>query len=100
MATLHIAEFTAMPKDANGNVLQIGKMPPATTQVVTYTSSTQSSAFGAETKFIRVIASAAAHLVFGANPTATATAPWVAASTAEFFAVVPGQKVAVYDGST
>lgn len=100
MATLHIAEFTAMPKDANGSVLQIGKMPPLTTQVVTYTTTTQSSAFNAETRFIRVIASAAAHLVFGSNPTATNTAPWVPASTVEFFAVVPGQKVAAYDGSS
>jgi len=100
MATLHIAEFITMPKDAKGNTLQIGLMPPSTTQVVTYTTTTQSAAFGTETRFIRVIASAAAHLVFGANPTATATAPWVAASTAEFFAVVPGQKLAAYDGSS
>ena len=100
MATLHIAEFTAMPTDANGSVLQIGKMPPLTTQVVTYTTTTQSAAFNSQTRFIRVIASAAAHLVFGSNPTATATAPWVAASTAEFFAVTPSQKVAAYDGSS
>ena len=100
MATLHVTEFTAMPIDANGNVLQIGKMPEKTTQVVTYTTSTQSAAFSSETRFIRVIASAAAHLAFGANPTATATSAWVPASTAEFFAVVPAQKVAAYDGSS
>lgn len=100
MATLHVTEYTAMPIDANGNVLQIGKMPEATTQVVTYTTSTQSAAFSAETRFIRVIASAAAHLAFGSNPTATATSMWVPASTAEFFAVWPSQKVAAYDGSS
>jgi hypothetical protein len=100
MATLHITEFTAMPKDANGNVLQIGKVPEYATQVVTYTTTTQSTALGAETRFIRVIASAAAHLEFGSNPTATATNFWIPASTPEFFAVVPSSKVAAYDGSS
>jgi len=100
MATLHVTEFIAMPLDANGNVLQIGKVPEHTTQVVTYTTTTQSAAFGPETRFIRVIASAAAHLEFGTNPTATATNLWIPASTPEFFAVVPGQEVAAYDGSS
>jgi hypothetical protein len=100
MATIHITEFIALGRDARGNELQVGKMPEHTTQVVTYTTSTQSAAFGAETKFIRVIADAAAHLAFGSNPTATANSLWVPADTSEYFSVVPGQKVAAYDGSS
>jgi hypothetical protein len=98
MATLHITEYSALPLDANGNILHIGKMP-ATTQVVTFTTSTQSAAFGASTTFIRVIANADAHLAFGTNPTATGNDPWVPADKAELFAVTPAQKVAAYDGS-
>jgi hypothetical protein len=99
MATLHITEFSTLPRDANGNVLQIGLMPNAT-QVVTYTTSTQSVAFAASTRYIRVISSAAAHLAFGTNPTATALDPWVPGSTAEFFAVTPSHELAAYDGSS
>jgi hypothetical protein len=99
MATLHITEFSTLPRDANGNTLQIGKMP-ASTQVVTYTTSTQSTAFAADTRYIRVISSAAAHLAFGTNPTATALDPWVPASTAEFFAVTPAHELAAYDGTS
>jgi len=100
MATLHITEYSAMAKDANGNVLQVGKGPELATQVVTYTTTTQSSALNAETRFVRVIASAAAHLEFGSNPTSTALNLWVPASTAEFFAVNPSSKISAYDGTS
>jgi hypothetical protein len=101
MATLHITEFSTLPRDANGNTLQIGKMTTDTaTQVVTYTTSTQSTAFAADTRYIRVISSAAAHLAFGTNPTATANDPWVPASTAEFFAVNAADELAAYDGTS
>ncbi len=99
MATLHITEFSTLPRDANGNTLLVGKMP-APTQAVSYTSSAQSAAFASGTTFIRVIADEVAHLAFGANPTATANHPWIPADTAELFAVTPAHKVAVYDGST
>jgi hypothetical protein len=100
MATLHIMELSSLPLDSRGNIIPIPPVPPLAEQVVTYTTSTQSTAFGTQTKFIRVIASAAAHLSFSANPTATAANMWIPASTPEFFAVTPGHEVAAYDGSS
>lgn len=99
MATLHITEFKHLPTDTNGNVLPIAMMP-AQTQTVTYSTSAQSAAFAEDTKFIRVIADAAAHLAFGSSPTATTSHPWVPSSTPEFFGVKGGDKVAAYDGSS
>jgi hypothetical protein len=71
---------------------------PDTTQAVTYTTSTQSAAFGASTNLIRVIANADVYLAFGANPTADADDIRVPADTVEYFGVYAGQKVACYDG--
>lgn len=100
MATLHITEFESLPVDGNGNVLHIAKMPAHTQPIVSYTTSTQSAAFSARTRFIRVIASAAAHLEFGDNPKAVVGDMWIPASTPEFFAVKGGHKLAAYDGSS
>jgi hypothetical protein len=71
---------------------------------VTYTTSTQSAAFGLNPriKFIRVICDAKAHFVVGTNPTATANSPYVAADVAEYFGLALGGtwKIAFYDGSS
>jgi hypothetical protein len=71
---------------------------PESTQAVTFTTSTQSAAFGAFTAVIRVIATADVFLAFGASPTATAVAVKVPANTVEYFGVYAGEKVACYDG--
>ena len=75
-------------------------MRPAATQAVTYTTSTQSTAFDDATRLVRVIADADVFLAFGAAPTATATAIKVPANTVEYFEVNAGDKVACYDGTT
>jgi len=75
-------------------------MIPDSTQAVTFTTSTQSAAFGDATELIRVIADADVYLAFGANPTATATGIRVPANTVEYFGVYSGQKVACYDGTS
>ena len=73
---------------------------PNSTQAVTYTTSTQSAAFGSSTRMIRVIADTDVYLAFGANPTATANDIRVPANQVEYFGVNPGEKVACYDGSS
>jgi len=75
-------------------------MKPAATQSVTYTSSTQSTAFDEATRLVRIVADAAVYLAFGANPTADATGIKLAADSPEYFEVNPGDKVACYDGTT
>jgi hypothetical protein len=67
---------------------------------LTFTTATQSAAFNGKTKFIRAYGDAAFNILFGASPTATATSPRYAASTEYFFAVEPGDKLSVYDGTS
>lgn len=100
MANLYITEFANLVTDEKGNLIPAGKMPPRAEQKVTYTTSSQSAAFNQQTELIRVIADADVHLKFGSNPTATAANILVKANAPEYFGVVPGQKVAAYDGSS
>lgn len=101
MATLRITEFPSLGFAGS----QVGLTPSNAEQVITYTTSTQSSAFqvdrpaGAGTKLVRLYAVDDAYIVFGASPTATTAAGmFLAAGTTEYFSVTPGHKLAVYDG--
>lgn len=95
MAVLYIQEYSRIAGDADGHHVQAGFEPAVTSQAVTFTTTTQSAAFNTATKFIRVFSDTACYVKFGSNPTATtATDMPLAANTAEFFAVVAGQKIA------
>lgn len=100
MATLQIQEYSRLAKDSNGHRIQAGVEPAQASQSVTYTTTAASAAFGEQTKLIRVIADADAHLSFGAAPTATVANMRITADTSEYFGVKPGQKVAAYDGTS
>lgn len=92
---LDITEFDAMPADENGGFMAVGKMPPRANQQVALSGvSAQSAAFGASTKFVRLHTDVACRIEFGANPTASATSPRMAAGQTEYFGVWPGQIVA------
>ena len=67
---------------------------PGFDQTVTFSASTQSSAFASSTRYIAIIGSAAFHYVVGLNPTATTSALKVPADTMLFIGVVAGQKIA------
>src|SRR3546814_2115950 len=67
--------------------------PPVTEQTVAIgATSTQSSAFNAKTRLIRVHVDAIASILIGANPTAAATNKRMAANQTEVFRVTPGHK--------
>lgn len=102
MATMYIREYKHLCRDKTGRVIQAGlEDGTATGQTVTYTTSTASAAFGADTCLVRITCDAEAFLDFGAAPTAAAAdGVNVQADTPEFFGVVPGQKVAAYDGTS
>jgi hypothetical protein len=101
MATLHIREYAYLARDENGRLAQIGAEPAEAGQSVSFSTSSQSAAFQVDTRFVRVIADADAWLDFGADPTAaTAGGLLVKANEAEYFGVVPGHKVAAYDGTS
>jgi hypothetical protein len=69
------------------------------TQVLaTGAASVASAAFGPQTYAIRVIATAACHIAFGAAPVATANDAYVAPSVRpEFIGVTPGSKIAAIE---
>lgn len=96
MSDAFISEYIDMPQH-NGQVIQCGREPSLAEQYVSFTTTTQSAAFNAKTKFIRLHVKTAASYKFGANPTATVTTPRMAAGSTEFFGVNPGDKVALVD---
>jgi len=71
-------------------------MRPVTTQKVNSTgTSAQSSAFGSNIEYVRVIPDADCHIEFGVNPTATTSKIFLESKTSECFKVSEGEKVAV-----
>ena len=73
-------------------------MLPSETEIITYSSSTQSAVFDDVADIIRFQADADAYLRFGENPTATANDLLVPEGTIEYFAIRNGVRVAIYDG--
>lgn len=95
MAVLYISEYDRMPTDTRTSV-PTGLEPAIATQTVAIGGvTTQSSAFNANTRFVRIHTDAICSIHFGANPTATATRARMAANQTEFFGVQGGHKVAV-----
>ena len=99
MAKAIITEY-ASAYQQHGTALPLGQEPAVAVQAVTYTTATQSAAFGSQTRLVRIIADADANVLFGANPTADADDTRLEANQAEYFGVRAGQKVSVYDGTS
>ena len=97
MAKLYITEFNRMPSNGAdiGGFPQAAQLPSLGTQVVTYTTtSVQSVAFGADTRFVRVQADTDTCIRGGSNPTAVTTDMRITAGVPEYFGVNPGDKIA------
>lgn len=88
MGKLYVTEFIDTDAGSPVAVSHTDQTP------VTYGASTQSAAFGSNTKLIRVHTDSICSIAFGANPTATTNNMRLAAGQTEYFAVQPGQKVA------
>ena len=99
-ATCKISEYDNLVIDASGRTVPVAAEPARAEQTVTYTTSTASAAFAAQTKFIRIICDAKAHFKVGGSPTATASSPYLAADTAEYCGVRRNLQIAFYDGSS
>lgn len=108
-ATCKISEYANLPRDPSSAVIPVAPEPALATQSVTYTSSTQSSAFNILTRYVRIVCDAKAHFVFAENGTATATDPYLPADTVEYFGIRRSDsdgdgdqdlEVAFYDGTT
>ena len=97
MGNLYISEYKSVVD--NGQV-QAANEPSVTTQKVSFTTTVASAAFNAGSRFVRVFSDIDAWLVFGDTPVATVSGLPVKAGVPEYFGVLPGQKVAAYDGSS
>ena len=106
MATAWVTELEDISRpqptsEAHSDV-PVAKMPPVTVQKITFTTSTASNAFNARTRFVRVFtdnAGAIAFLNFGTTPVATTSTTPIEDRATEYFGVIPGHKVAFYNGS-
>jgi hypothetical protein len=102
-ATCKISEYRALAVDSTGVEIQVALEPRIASQTVTYTSSAQSSALNSATRFVRIVCDAKAHFRFStAGTNATASDPFVAADSPEYFGVQAGQAIIIdfYDGTT
>lgn len=106
MAVMFITEFKKMRDDDSGDSTPVGFWEDVNTvQAVTFTTAAASSAFSTDTRFIRVVSDAKAHLGMGADATAasaaaTAASPYIPADSVEYFGVEPGDFIAAYDGTS
>lgn len=95
-ATCKIAEYQGI---LGG--IPVASEPAIAVQEVTFTTSTQSSEFNAQTRVVRIVCDAKAHFRFGTGPSAVEDNPYLAADTPEYFGIsATGLKVAFYDGSS
>lgn len=102
MATLYITEYSRQGRDASGFQMVVADEPPAANQTVAIGgTSAQSSAFNANTKFVRIHTDTTCSIEFGTNPTASATTRRLPANSTEYFSVPLGAsyKVAVISNS-
>lgn len=96
MATLYISEYSAESFRTTGSGIPVAQEPPTVEQTVAISgASAQSSAFGASTRIIRVHTDAICSILVGSNPTATTAKKRLPADHTEYFAVQPGDKLAV-----
>lgn len=84
MAVVYISEFAAI---ANVTGANIAMMPPIAQQTVAIGAETDSNAFNAATRYIRVHADAICSIAVGTSPTATTSMLRMSADSTEYFAV-------------
>lgn len=98
MGKVYVSEFVSSKAIGIGSAMLV--VPPVAEQLVnTSASSASSAAFNTKTNVVRVHTDAIISIKFGPAPTAVVTAHRMAANTTEYFAVQPGDKVAVIDNT-
>lgn len=93
-----ITEFADLPTYANGVMAKWSRVVEQT-PIADITSSSQSSAFGANTRYIMFSCDGAFHWTIGSNPTATTSKMRFAADTIYHIEVQPGDKIAFIAGT-
>ncbi len=96
MAILYISEYAQLMPSPVGGQGQVPQEPPLATQIVTFTTHTESSAFNAKTRIVRLHTDTVCFVQFGTAPVAvTATDARMAANQTEYHGVPVGQSFKV-----
>lgn len=90
MASAWISEYETMPSSIGA---QIAAEPPIASQVVSFTTATESNAFAAKTQYIGFSTDAACHFSVGSSPTATTSTMRLPADQLYFCGVQGGAKI-------
>lgn len=94
MATVYISEYGTLGI-SNVGPIPVAPEPAIADQTISITgSSAQSSAFSANTRYIRVHTDSICSILVGTNPTALLTSKRLNANQTEYFAVAEGAKLA------
>lgn len=95
-ATCYITEFTG----GAPNGVQVAQQPALAEQTVSISGgSLQSNAFSGGTRLIRLHCDGIASFKIATSPTATTLSARIAADQTEYFAVNPGDKIAIISNS-
>jgi len=102
MADAFVREYRELATDAKGRVMAAGREDGTPVpNNVSYTTSTQSAAFGNHTHLIRVMVEADAWADIGSAPVAVkADGIKLNADVEYYFGVLPTHKIAFYDGAS
>jgi hypothetical protein len=93
---LDISEYDNLVRDTREAPIQTGLEPARAVQQVAISGvAAQSAVFGDTTKLIRVHTDVPCRILFGENPTASATSPRMSAGATEYFGVRPGHRLSV-----
>lgn len=92
---VYISEYVRIGLTPRAHLLAAEEPAIASQTVAIGATSAQSNVFNDATTFVRVHTDAVCSIKFGPNPTATATSMRMAANQTEYFAVTPGDKLAV-----
>lgn len=93
--------MATLARDTRNEELIQAASPTGTTQAITTSgSSSASSAFGANTRLVRIVATEDVNIQFASSPTATTSTPFVPKNSVEYFKVTGGEKIAVIQNST
>ncbi len=96
MAKLYVTEFTYQGLDHQSNIIATTLEPPLADQVVVIGAGhLESSAFNAETTFVRIHCDVICSITFGTAPVATVNMRRMAANATEYFSVPKGQSFKV-----
>ncbi len=104
MATFRFWEYSGLAKDSNNYLVPVIEAATlVTSQNITYTTSTASSAFNANTTIVRLKNPSSGSTVYwavGKSPTATAASEFIEAGETIDIGVEAGDKIAFYDGTS